>query len=132
MPFPPVPGADWFLRSLKLQATTGVSGFALQNGTPTIISWTPPSDGNMHRFVVLSILHVTSTETGGGVVTNFTLPDGTAATSLMTLYSSGKSAGVSTANYNAALVEAGTSVSVVQSSALTAGASTLWAEIWGS
>ena len=38
MTFPPVPGADWYLYSLRLQDTTGLGGFTLQDATSTIFS----------------------------------------------------------------------------------------------
>jgi len=115
--------------SLQQLAATPVAGFALQNGTPTILTWAVPNDGLLHRVLVISTMDVTSTETGGGVVVNVTLPDGT--TGQPTLYSSGKSAGMVNANYVACQVKAGSTVTVAQASALTGGASTVWAEIWG-
>jgi hypothetical protein len=117
---------------LALQATTGINGFALQNGTPNILSWTAPNDGLMHRVLVIGMLEVTSSETGGSIDVSCTSPDGTnrAFTSLF-----GANSGLSSSFVPEVLpffVKAGTTITVFQNSALTAGASTLWLEIWGS
>lgn len=114
---------------LQLQATTGISGVALANGTPTITSWTAPSDGNMHRFMAISSLHVTSAETGGLVNVTWTAPGGAAGSA--SLMNSNLGTGLW---YDSAplLLAPGATVSIVQASALTAGAATIWAEIWAS
>ena len=117
------------LGGLGLQATTGAAGFALQNGTPNILTWTAPNDGNLHRVVILGNLIVTSAETGGAIgVTNLTSPSGAN-------HSPGLSAGgvgVSLVTYTQSFfVEAGTTVTLAQTSALTAGAAVFWADIWG-
>ncbi len=115
---------------MTLLAATPVAGFALQNGTPTIITWTAPNDGALHRVLVLTTLHVTSTETGGQVNLTATLPDGTAVSS--NIVNSGQATGVIARASSACFAEVNTAVSVVQQTALTAGAAVLWAEIWGS
>ena len=114
---------------LVLQATTGVAGFALQNATPTIISWTAPNDGNLHRFIVICSLDVSSAETGGAVSLVCTPPGAGAQTT--SLYAGGLGTGPAY-NTQERLVQPGTTVTVEQSSALTGGAATVWAEIWGS
>jgi hypothetical protein len=115
---------------MGLLATTGEAGFALQNATPTILTWTAPSDGQLHRVFVIGNAHVTSAETGGGVQLSFNLPDGLAATSQ--ILNSGLAAGNQNGNFQTKTVGPGSTVSVSQSSALTAGAATFWGEIWGS
>lgn len=121
-------------QGLALLATTnatGTSGFAKTNGTPTIISWTAPNDGNMHRVIVNAVQHVTSAETGGAVTVTWTAPDGTTGTS-QSLYSGGAGTGsVKAAGVANALIGPNTTVAVAQTSALTAGATTVWAEIYG-
>jgi hypothetical protein len=114
----------------SLLASTGTAGYTLINGTGNALTWTAPADGALHRFFVIAVMHVTSAETGGGIVVNLTLPDATSGQ--FTLFASGKTAGVQASNFPAAPVQANAAVSVAQSSALTAGASVLWAEIWGS
>lgn len=125
----PAPSA---VTGLQLMATTGLAGFALQNATPTIQSWTAPNDGNLHRAQIFAVQHVVSTETGGGVQVVYTLPDGTVAAP-HTALAGGAAAGDGILQNNLCiLVQAGTTVTVKQASALTAGAAVVWAEIWAS
>jgi hypothetical protein len=117
--------------SLELIATTGVDGFALEDSTPTILSWTAPDDGDLHRFFVTSVLHVTSAETGGAIQLQWPLPDGTANTD--SLYAGNLGAGIAVgpaAGIFMQPIEPGGTVNLVQLNALTAGAATLWAELW--
>ncbi len=118
--------------SLGLMAATPVAGFTLVNGTPNIISWTAPNDGQLHRATFFTTLHVTSGETGGAIGFTYTTPDGFAVASIQ-LIAGAQTNGAYTANPPRAVVCApGSSVVVGQSSALTAGAAVVWAEIWGS
>ncbi len=111
------------------QAATVAAGFALQNATPTILTWTAPNDGALHRFTLVTVQHVTSAETGGAVSLSFTAPDGTAVTGV-SVYAGGSGTGVSAASFDR-LIQANTTVTVAQSSALTAGAALVWAQLWG-
>lgn len=113
---------------LALATGTPTAGFALQNGTPTILTWTAPADGNPHRVSLVTNLHVTSLETGGAVTLNTTLPDSTAANPQV--YAGGAAAAVYQFSQDR-IVGSGTTVTLVQSSALTAGAAVLWAQLWG-
>ena len=127
----PLPGANWsYLHAPRLQATTGPAGFALQNGTPTVISWTAPNDGQLHRALFFGSMHVTAAETGGQVNFSYTLPDGTA--NGVTAAAGGAGTGPQNVFFYTVVVQAGSTVSVVQATALTLGAAVLWAEIWGS
>lgn len=114
-----------------LQAATGLAGFALQNATPNLIVWTAPNDGQLHRCEVVLNKHVTVAETGGAVnCVASSSPDGAGILSTVS-FAGGQGVGV----FQAApvfFIPAGGSVTVRQSSALTAGASVVWAEIWGS
>lgn len=116
---------------LTLRATTPAAGVALTNGTPTILSWTAPNDGQLHQAVVVCNMDVTSAETGGDVTVNFDLPNGT--NTGFTIMPGGQAAGFNfgSAPQTSLLVKAGTSVVIAQYTALTAGAATLWARIWG-
>jgi hypothetical protein len=115
---------------LVQQASTGTTGYTLVNGTGTIISWTAPSDAGLHRFAIFAAMHVTSTETGGQITVSYTLPDATSTAH--TLFAAGAGSGDQLpALPFLATVEAGTTVSVKQATALTGGAATMWAEIWG-
>jgi len=124
----PAPSAN---TGVQLVATTGVNGFALQNATPTILSWTAPNDGAAHRVLVLgSYLDVTSAETGGTLTFNVTGPDG--GNVGFGLFTGGLGTGAQVAATISRPVKAGTTVSLVQTSALTAGAAILWTELWAS
>lgn len=116
---------------LKKVASTSVNGFTLQNGTPTILTWTPPSDGQMHRALVFCVLKVTSAETGGAIRMSATSPDGTAFN--LGISSGGTATGTVGLNSAGVLVaQGGAPVTLYQSSALTAGAAILYAELWAS
>ena len=130
MSFPPVPGADSFINGLKLRAATPAAGYTLVNGTGGVVSWTAPADGNNHRFLVIASLDVTSAETGGAAGVNFTTPDGTSSP-FQQLFAGGQAADAYGAMLSA-VIESGSTVYINQTSALTAGAAKLWAEIWGS
>jgi hypothetical protein len=115
--------------SLPLVATTGPAGFTLVNGTPNILSWTTPADGNMHRAIVIAAVHVTSTETGGQLNTTGNAADGTAFNQL--LIAGGAATGAINRTQSSFLLQANTTLAVTQNTALTAGAAIAWAEIWG-
>lgn len=117
---------------LTVKAATPAAGFALQNGTPTILTWNVPNDGLVHRFELSAVQHVTSAETGGGVNATFTAPDGSAGTIFP--FGAGTGIGVSAPIGGAqgpVEVQAGSVVSVVQGSALTVGAAVVFAAILG-
>ncbi len=116
--------------AMMLLAATGTAGFALQNGTPTLLTWTAPSDNQLHRVLLISGQNVSVAETGGAVGLSFTAPNGTGGTA--SVYAGGSGTGLSAATYIGRLVQAGTVVSLAQTSALTLGAAVVWAEIWGS
>lgn len=109
-------------------ASTGITGVPLQNGTPTFLSWTAPADGQMHRVLIFVSLEVISAETGGQINQAYTNPWGSSVNSQ--LLAGGLSG--STATFAEHLVAPGSTVSVAQSTALTGGTASLWAEIWGS
>lgn len=116
------------LGGLGLLATTAEAGFALQDATPTILTWTAPSDGKLHRIICFLTGYVSAAETGGAITLDTVLPDGNAANPQM--MPGGAAAGPVAASA-LRMVGAGETVSLVQSSALTAGAATVWAELWG-
>jgi len=108
-----------------LLATTGSAGVALINGTQTLLTWTAPADGNLHVVTWSLLNHVTSAETGGVVVT-----------SIGGLYTSGNGPGGNAAagyaEYGGTVtVPSGDTFSINQSTALTAGAATAYAQMWG-
>ena len=114
------------------QAATAAAGYTLVNGTGTVISWTVPNDGALHAAVIPVSLVVTTGETGGQILLNYTTPDGTARTT--NYVSAGLAAGFygpSSAQFQTLLCAPGSTVSLTQNTALTAGAAKLWAQIWG-
>lgn len=114
-------------------ATTGANGFALQNGTSTILSWTAPDDGNLHSVILCGKLNVTAVMTGGatefllnGVGLNMSNRTST------TQFFGGGGFGVGDFGPFQVTLEPGDTIGIAQSSALTAGAATVYAEIWAS
>jgi hypothetical protein len=129
--FPPVPGADWFLHSLKLQASTGIDGFVKQDATPVMLTWQVPDDGNMHRVAVFCSEQCVTTETGGSVSAFIIPPNGGAAAEPQFLAAS--LVGGNHVGSTFGIVGPGVTVTIEQTSALTAGGpTTVWCEIWGS
>lgn len=116
-----------WLAGLQKVAATPVAGVALVNGTPNIVSWTAPNDGQLHRVLVMSSQQVTTAETGGAVAFDFTAPSGTARA--FTIFAAAQPTG-DFSNFQGLLVKANTTAVLTQSSALTAGAATVWCEIW--
>jgi len=118
------------LGAIGLQATAGANGYTLVNGTGNIVSWTAPNDGNKHRVIVFAGLSVTSLLTGGACKIAFTL-GGEAG--LFTLFAGGEGiAAYQPASADSIIVDPDTAVTVEQTSVLSSGAGTVWAEIWGS
>lgn len=115
-----------FSQPLTLVASTGIAGVALVNGTPTILSWTAPNDGQLHQVICFLDVNVSVAATGGAIQVNYTDPGGTAAT----LNPIGGGQGVGTHNGAATvLVGPGSTVTVSQG-ALTVGAAKLYAQIF--
>jgi hypothetical protein len=126
VPVNPIPSpASW-----QLLASTGPVGFVLQNATPTILTWQVPNDGNLHRVFFIGSIDVTSAETGGAISGNVTPPGGGSAAQPQILAAG--QAGGNHVGSAAAIVGPGTTVTVSQTSALSAGAAVAWVEIWGS
>lgn len=115
------------LGQMSVVASTGVTGYTLVNGTGTILTWTAPNDGALHRVVLITGQHVTVAETGGQISLNTTLPDGTAVNPTVFAGGSGTGGSGFTTSRN---IQANSTVTLTQSSALTVGAAVLWAEIW--
>ncbi len=113
-----------------LLASTGAGGYTLGAAAGTILSWTAPDDGNMHVVLVMATLHVTSAETGGALDAAFTTPDGGTAGANQFL-GQNLAAGFHPANQSY-IIEAGSTFTLSQGTALTAGAAVLWAELRGS
>jgi hypothetical protein len=125
--------------TMTLQATTGVGGYTLVNGTGTIISWTAPSDGNLHRFTIHARLIMSSGGTGGALYTGNggTVLTGGTVNSGSFLWNNNQGAGDYFLNKSGSgdykgVLGPGEQIYIKQNSALTAGAGIFYAEIWGS
>lgn len=112
-----------------LLASTEPDGYALADSTATILSWTAPDDGAWHQVAFAGELYVTAAETGGEVTFSYTTPGGTAATGALIPASQGT--GTHTPGLSALTVAAGSTVTVSQGSALTAGAAVLFLQLRG-
>jgi len=116
---------------MGLLAATVPAGFPLTAGTPTIITWTPPADGKMHR--IFAILNLTANAmTGGQVNVTFTDLAGNAQSRELVAAGSDSTGFATVFAPGYFLVEGGQPVSVVQASGVSAGTATAWAELWGS
>lgn len=114
------------------QAATPLAGYTLVNGTGNIITWNVPNDNQLHRFTVFAAEDITVATTGGTIAVSFTMPDNTGgAWGVLPGTQASLGFNFSQTSY-LVLAKPGTTVTVLQSSALTAGAAVAWAEIWGS
>lgn len=101
-----------------------VAGVALINGTPNLLTYFVPNDGNPHAILIIGAAIVTSAETGGAV--QVVLTDQTSGQTSTTTISAGTlAAGVQATTVVAATLSAGSKVVINQSSALSAGAATV-------
>lgn len=109
-------------------ATTGAAGYTLINGTGAALTYTVPSDGALHCLIVVGAVVVTSTMTGGQIQM-VTTTGGTAKTTTISAgsFSNGT---VTTTSSSTIPVDAGSTVTINQSTALTAGAAKLYLSIF--
>jgi hypothetical protein len=117
---------------LAVQAATPAAGAPLINGTQTFLSWTTPNDGKNHAYLIFGGESVTSAQTGGSVNLAFTAPDGSAQN--FPILGPALAVGYSLidASYQTmGLAAPGTTVSITQATAQTAGVAKLDVQIWG-
>lgn len=126
------PSSGSALTAFSRQAFTPDAGFPLVNGTPNIVTWAIPNDGHVHRHLIIASESVISAMTGGVVTVNFQDPNGDFFT--YTLFNgSVASPGFNGSEFTYPVIcKPGSTVFVSQASPLSAGAATVWAEIWGS
>jgi hypothetical protein len=115
---------------LSLLAATPPTGFAKLNSTPNIISYTFVADGQPHRVALFASENCTGTETGGSVQLQYTDPGGNVVNT--GVFTAGSAVGTSIGTAKLTPVQPGSTVTLRQNTALTAGATTVWAELWGS
>ena len=113
---------------LPITAETSATGVALINGTQTILSVTVPNDAKPHQAIVTVFKVVTAALTGGAVVMAVTDIAGTAFTIAIVGTAVGTYTHSSTIN-NSFLLKPGTTVTVKQTTAMTAGAAKVYAKI---
>lgn len=113
--------------SLAPIARTVTGGFALQNGTPGILTFTTPNDGQMHAYDVAAVLNVTTLEVGGAVTLQWHA-GGLSYT--QTMFASALAVGTYTFSQNI-VCDPNTVVQVQQTAALTSGAASTLAAISG-
>jgi hypothetical protein len=112
-------------------ATTGPGGFTLQDATPDIFTWTAPDDGNLHAVALYGEKYVSSTETGGEIGLTFTIGG---QTGTVDPWGGGGAEGIRPNGTVGALnivVDPGSTVTLAQATALTGGASVLYALLYG-
>ena len=118
------------LTAMPIQAETALAGYTLVNGTGTVVSWTAPNDGALHRFLILGTLAVSVATTGGSISEVWTTPNGTASGTGIALFTATKAVGVFQASVNGH-AQAGTTVTIQQQTAMTAGTAVMWVTIFG-
>lgn len=118
--------------ALVLQAATGVGGYPVQAVSQlSIISWTAPADGNLHRVLLMAGKQVTTLEVGGAV-SLFVQSPGDGAAASYSVFAGTQAAGDYAGTALFLPVKAGSTVNFKQTSNLTSGASLVWAELWAS
>ena len=109
---------------IPITAETSATGVALINGTQTILAVTVPNDGKLHFLDLRAYKDVTATLTGGQLTITHSQP---ATPSLTT---NTPSTTVAVHGFSVAmLVLPNTTVTLTQSSAMTAGAAKIYAKI---
>lgn len=121
MPFTP------FTTQLFIAASTPAAGYTVINGTGPIpgLTWTAPTDGQQHRVLLIASLSVATTEVGGQMRMAVTLPNGS---TFNQNFLNSQVAGNYSVSFTAQ-VQAGSTVTVSQNTALTGGAAVLWADL---
>lgn len=112
---------------LPVTAETSATGVALINGTQTILTATVPNDGKVHSAMGGLTKDVTTALTGGSVTATWTMATGTAKT--VTL--GGTTVGITGFTFaaRACTLKPGTTFTVKQTTAMTAGAAKVFAKI---
>jgi hypothetical protein len=97
--------------------------YTLATGTPTLLTYYVPNDGNYHAVIITGSVIVTSAETGGAI--QVVLTDATSGQTSTTTVSAGTlAAGVQNTTLVTSILSAGSTIKINQSSSLTAGAAT--------
>ena len=111
-----------------ITAETSATGVALINGTQTILTATVPNDAKVHTAQVLFAKDVTTALTGGATAFTVTPLVGTPIVTTTTVTAVGYHGGATT-SATIHLVKPGTTVTLKQTTAMTAGAAKVYAKI---
>lgn len=127
------PGYTLGASGMTQVASTGTAGYVLVNGTGTILSWTAPNDGQPHAVTLGGTVYISSNMTGGELAVSATDPGGNAFA--LQANPAGVGAGESAIGLAQAwpavlTIAPGSTISLTQYTALTAGAATVYAEMW--
>jgi len=99
----------------------------LINGTQALCKWTAPDDGSYHVVMVFYMATVPSNMTGGEVSLTYTQAGGPQS---QVILNAGQAASPTFGGLlNTVLIDPGSTIEVVQDTALTAGAATVWAAL---
>lgn len=112
-----------------ITAETSATGVALINGTQTILSVTAPNDGKVHTLLAATFIKDISTAlTGGTIILKWTTAANQTATHTTTITSVGITA-YSALTIESITVRADTTITLSQTTAVTAGAAKVYAKI---
>ena len=114
--------------SAPIVAETPATGVALIDGTQTILTATVPNDGKLHIFLASGIKDITTALTGGNITWTWHLPSGTTAT----VYNGQTAVGVTHTQigaFTSNVVTPGSTITLTQTTAMTAGAAKVYAKI---
>ncbi len=115
-----------------ITAETAIAGVALINGTQTILKVTVPNDGKVHYANWTVIKHITTAATGGNITIEWTNALNVATKVQVTTTSSPGTHYASSINLTTgknSLVYPGTTITIKQTTAMTAGAAVVIAAI---
>lgn len=115
---------------LGLTLVAEADNFVLQNGTPTILSYTLPNDGRLHGVLVVASCVPTASMTGGACTFSFTDGASGNVTGPLTAFAGGFGVGSLPGTSSGQLLSGGSTITIAQSSALTVGAGTLRVRIY--
>jgi hypothetical protein len=119
-------------QTLKLRASLGSAGFPLGSTAPaTMLTFTTPDDGQIHAVQIFATMRITTAYTGAEISLTYVDPFG--STSIVPAWipaGSSSGTGAYRGGVSAVLANPNTAVTLIQETALTAGAGTFYGEIW--
>lgn len=104
---------------LAVVARTPAAGIALVNGTPNLLTWTTPNDGQIHTFMVSGGSNTTVAATGGAIQIQWTT---FGVVQITQIDAGGHGVGIFQIFLSPRMADPNTQVVISQQTALTAGA----------